>query len=105
MKAKKLLSLFLVLTLAVIPFCLPVSAAQGTGKTFDELTSIAEGIKLSAYGTPTVDGTRDDVYAEHGCITSNYTGNKVDPTSFEAYYANDSEYLYVHLTVSIYIPL
>lgn len=102
MKAKKILAFVLVLAIAIVPLCVPVSAADVEfGRTFDELTTVEDGIRLSEYGTAVIDGEKDAVYTEYGHVTSNYTAMPNNPSSFEAFYINDGNYLYAYVVVTI----
>lgn len=100
MKKRNLLILLLTCALLFPCFAGAVSAADAGGvRLLTDDTVLTSGTKVSGWGTPTVDGTRDALYQNYSHVRDNLDLYSSD-AGFDIWYANDGEYLYFYLEVA-----
>lgn len=98
---KRTVSMLLALMMLFSVCVLAVSADEVTGRVLTDGETLSPGSRVSAWGTPTIDGTRDDnVYQPWGSAKSTLDEYN-SGAEFEIYFANDGAYLYYWLNVTL----
>ena len=106
MKKSKILAAILTFALLLSSLLLPVSAATTptTCRTLVTDETLSTGTIVSAWGTPTLDCTKDSYYKEFGHAEDNLHSTSTSYSngeSFDVYFTNDDKYLYFYLDVTV----
>ena len=98
---KRMVSLILALLMMLSVCALTVFADAVSGRVLTDGETLSPGSRVSAWGTPTIDGTRDDtVYQRWGSARSTLD-EYGSGAAFEIWFANDGDYLYYWLNVTL----
>ena len=111
MRKTKLLAFIMTLAMLLSALLVPVSAVVNAGDgdgaysgdptaLLLKNTTLDDGFQQSAWGTPTIDGTKDDLYKEYTHVTSNID-SQTSGASFDIWYTNDGTHLYYYLSVKL----
>lgn len=98
---KRTVSLILALLMMLSVCVLTTSADAVSGRVLTDGETLSPGSRVSAWGTPTIDGTRDDaVYRPWGTARSTLD-EYGSGAAFEIWFANDGDYLYYWMNVTL----
>lgn len=93
--------LSVLLAASLFPASADDSALAADNRVLASDDTLFPGTRVSGWGTPAIDGTKDEaVYQEFSRISDNIDG-KSSNASFDIWYANDGEHLYFYLEVTV----
>ncbi len=107
MKKRTFLALLLIIAFLLPTVMSSISATETTqtANVMTDSTRFSPAARVSGWGTPAIDGTLDtDIYQSYSKVQSNFnasTSYYPKSSSFNVYYANDGDYVYFYLTVTL----
>ena len=100
---KKVFASILAMVMVLSVLRVPTAANTPSGS---ENRILADGEALpgaaraSGWGTPAIDGTKEEIYRNFSNVTGNFDG-KFSNAGFNLYFANDAEHLYFYMEVTV----